>query len=84
MIPFDKYDNLNEFIADIDTIGEIIFKYGDKEYSLDYDGEMISIAESFKQETEQTFSSIKDFLDKFMLDGKPVKEVVTEIDVVGH
>lgn len=84
MIPFDKYNKLEEFIADIDIIGEIIFRYGNKEYSLDYDGERINIAESFKQETEQTFSSIEEFLNKFLLNGKPIKEVITEVDVVTH
>jgi|GEM_PF-3731905 hypothetical protein len=84
MITFDKYSNVGEFITDIDIVGEIIFKYDDREYSLDYDGEKVNIAESFKQETEQTFSSIEEFLSKFLLNGKPIKEAVTEIDVVAH
>lgn len=81
---YDKYKNLKEFITDIDDVGEIIFQYNGKEYSLDYDGEKINIAESFKQETEQTFNGIDDFINNFKLDGKPIKDIVTELEVIAH
>lgn len=84
MLPYDKYKNLDEFIEDIEVIGEIIFRYKDKEYSLDcHDG--ISIAESHKEdETTQEFATIDKFLNGFILDGKPIKDRVTELDIVFH
>lgn len=84
MIPYDKYKNLDEFITDIDDIGEIIFKHGEKEYSLYFDGEKVFISESYKKETEQIFNSIDDFINNFILDGKQIKDIVTELDVVSH
>ncbi|GIW48774.1 MAG: hypothetical protein KatS3mg079_250 [Caloramator sp.] len=33
----------------------------EKEYSLNYDGEKVYIAESFKQETERVFDSYRDY-----------------------
>ncbi|MDI3311657.1 MAG: hypothetical protein QJR05_09575 [Thermoanaerobacterium sp.] len=84
MIPYDKYKNLDEFITDIDDIGEIIFKHVEKEYSLYFDGEKVFISESYKQETEQIFNGINEFINDFILDGKPIKDIVTELDVVSH
>ncbi|AFK85481.1 MULTISPECIES: hypothetical protein [Thermoanaerobacterium] len=84
MIPYDKYKNLDEFIIDIDDIGEIIFKHLGKEYSLYFDGEKVFISESCKQETEQVFNGIDDFINNFILDGEPIKDIVTELDVVSH
>ncbi|TCS80371.1 hypothetical protein [Tepidibacillus fermentans] len=84
MIPYDKYKNIEEFREDIDTVGEIIFKYRDKEYSLTYDGEKIFIAESYKQETEQVFNGIEDFLNNYKIDGTSIKDLATKIKVISH
>ncbi|ORX22644.1 hypothetical protein BVF91_10980 [Thermoanaerobacterium sp. PSU-2] len=83
-MPYDKYRNLDEFITDIHDIGEIIFKHGEKEYSLYFDCEKVFISESYKKETEQIFNSIDDFINNFILDGKQIKDIVTELDVVSH
>lgn len=84
MVPNDKYKNVNEFVDDIDVIGEIVFIYKGKEYSLSYMEDGIYIAECYKEETEQKFKDIDDFLDNFMLDGIPIKGLVTELDIVFH
>lgn len=81
---YDKYDSLKQFIDDIKEIGEIIFIYGKKEYSLNYDGEKVYIAESFKQETERVYDSIELLLNEFTCEGKKLKDIVTELKIVFH
>ena len=83
-MPYDKYDSIDAFINDMEIVGEIIFRFKSKEYSLDsFDG--VSISESFKEEeTTQEFGSIDEFLNGFFLDGKPIKDMVTELDIVTH
>lgn len=81
---YDKYYNLKQFIDDIKEIGEIIFRYGKKEYSLNYDGEKVYIAESFKQETERVFDSIELFLNEFTCEGEKIKDIIKELKIVFH
>lgn len=81
---YDKYESLKEFVNDIKEIGEIIFRYGEKEYSLNFDGERIYIAESFKQETEKAYDSIELLLNEFTCEGKKLRDIVTELKIVFH
>lgn len=80
----DRYVSLKEFIEDLELVGEIEFAYGGKMYSIAYPDRTVSVVEYGKPETEQVFDSPKEFTEKFLINGKPFKEIVTEIEVMLH
>lgn len=80
----DKYKNLQDFLDDINTMGDIEFSYAGTNYSIYFDGEEFYIAEFDKPETGQTFKSPEDFAEHFKVEGKPFKAFVTDIDVLLH
>lgn len=80
----DRYTSLKEFLDDLELVGEIEFAYGGKTYSLACPDGSISVVEYGKPETEQVFSSPREFVEKFEIDGKQFKEIVTEIDLLLH
>lgn len=80
-----RYASLKQFLNDIDLVGEIEFAYTGKDYSLAYsDDGNVSIVECGKPETEQVFNSPEEFADRFIVNGKRFKEIVTEIDILLH
>ncbi len=83
-MPPDKYSNVEEFINDIELIGEIEFAYNGVAYSLATVENGISVVEYNKPETEQLFESAEDFIAKFEINGKKIKDIVTKIDVLFH
>ncbi|SHF31444.1 hypothetical protein SAMN02745195_02354 [Thermoanaerobacter uzonensis DSM 18761] len=80
---YDTYKDLNEFIEDIERIGEIEFEYKGKDYSLLY-YDKIYICEYNKPETEKEYDTIEEFLDDYKIDSVPIRELATEIKVFAH
>lgn len=80
---YDTYKDLNEFIDDIERIGEIEFEYKGKDYSLLY-YDKIYICEYNKPETEKEYDTIEEFLDDYKIDGVPIRKLATEIKVFAH
>jgi len=80
---YDSYKDLNEFIEDLENVGEIEFELDGKDYSLCLI-DKVYIAEYNKPETQKEYDSIEEFLDKYKIDGVPIKELVTKIKVFAH
>jgi hypothetical protein len=80
---YDTYKDLNEFIEDIERIGEIEFEYKGKDYSLLY-YDKIYICEYNKPETEKEYDTIEEFLNNYEIDGTRIKDLATKLKVIFH
>lgn len=80
---YDTYKDLNEFIEDLERIGEIEFEYKGKNYSLLY-YDKIYICEYNKPETEKEYDTIEEFLNNYEIDGTRIKDLATKLKVIFH
>lgn len=77
----EHFDTISGFKDCMHRHGEVLFRWSEKEYSIThYDG-YISIAESYKRETEHLFTSVEDLLE-YPLGGQLLKEIITQVEVV--
>jgi len=83
-IPFDKYNTVDELIEEIDNNFDIEFEYAGKQYSICPTGKGPSIAERNNEETYMTFINGSDLVEKYLINGKPLKDIVQEVKVISH
>lgn len=80
---YDVYKSLEEFINDLETVGEIEFEYNGRDYSLFY-FDKVCVTEYNKPETYKEYGGIEEFLNEYKIDGIPIKDLVTKIKVTLH
>ena len=80
---YDTYKDLNEFIEDLERIGETEFEYKGKNYSLLY-YDKIYICEYNKPETGKEYDTIEEFLNNYEIDGTCIKDLATKLKVIFH
>ena len=72
--------NVSEF-AEVLTYQEPSFGYNGKEYSIcSPDGNFYVTAEDSPGDSELVFSSVADLLNNWIIQGKPLKDIVPDID----
>lgn len=77
-----RYGSLEEFVNEIEMGLDIEFLYNGKHYSLGPVNGGFEIAEAYRQETAQVFPTARDLVEKYMIGDKPLKDIVTEIELI--
>ncbi len=62
--------------------GEIVFAYGGQKYIVTYYDSKLSISESNKPDTVQTFTSPEQFANNFYINSDKFQDIATKIDVL--
>ncbi|MBO8158837.1 hypothetical protein [Thermosyntropha sp.] len=84
-VPYDKYKTIEDFIAEIDSNFDIEFEYGGKYFSICPTLKGPSIAEWGKEdETEATFENGEALVNNYVINGRLLKDIVKEINVLSH
>lgn len=80
-MPAYRYKSVDELKKDLAQFHDIEFDYRGQSYAIcPIDGKFV--AGNARGAAE--FSSVDELLDKFLIDGRPLSEVVTEIEVYMH
>ena len=78
-----NFETISEFKNCMNRHGEVIFCWNGKEYSITHYCGKISIAESYKQETEMFFTTADEALT-YMLDNVSLRDVITQVRVLAR
>jgi hypothetical protein len=78
----DRYSNLQELFDDVDMGLEIEFEYNKKKYSITYSDKGIHLIEFYKDDTEKIYSSIDEAVNDFLIDGKLLKDIVKDVNIL--
>lgn len=76
-----NFESISDFEDCMIRGGEVLFKWEDKTYSITHTAKEISIAESYKQETEKLYLTVDEALS-FMLGDTPLRNVITQVEVI--
>lgn len=80
------YTNAQEFIDDCMMGLDIEFAYGADKYTVlgCYENGPLIGRQHPKDDIEQQFPTPDALLDKFIIDGKPLRELITKVDLLLH
>ena len=76
-----NFESISDFEDCMIRGGEVLFKWEDKTYSITHTAKEISIAESYKQETEKLYLTVDEVLS-FMLGDTSLRDVITQVEVI--
>jgi hypothetical protein len=81
-----KYNSVQEFIDDCNAGLDIEFAYGKYQYTVLswLDGGPLIGRQAPYDDVEQQFETPEQMLDKFMIDGKPLKDIITQVELLLH
>ena len=74
----EKFDNLAEFIDNLERGGEIEFVYNSKNFSITHSDGKLCLIEQSKDQSMVDFNNIQELLE-YVIDDKKIKDVVTII-----
>jgi hypothetical protein len=74
----DKFDNLEEFVDNINRGGEIEFLFHEKKYSITHTEDVIAFIEQNNESALMYFKNIDELL-KHKIDDQEIRNIVTEI-----
>lgn len=82
----DRYQNVQEFIDDCNTGMDIEFFYNDVGYGVysAYEHGPLAYRQDPWGYEEQVFKDAEDLLDNFIIEGKTLREIITEIELNLH
>lgn len=80
----DQYETVQELIDELEIGLEIEFEFADKEWAILPQVDNYCIYEKHNEESYREFATIEEMLDGYKFDGKPLRDVVTEIRVTWH
>ncbi len=85
ILEYSKYKDINDFKESLIYGREIVIKWDEIEYSIEYENDSMSdfsICESNKPETEIFFNSFCKLLDFKLKSNDRLKEIITKAEVV--
>lgn len=85
ILEYPKYKDINDFKESLIYGREIVIKWDEIEYSIEYENDSMSdfsICESNKPETEIFFNSFCKLLDFKLKSNDRLKEIITKAEVV--
>ena len=74
----EKFDNLAEFIDNLERGGEIEFTYNCKNYSIAHPDGKLCFIEQYNDQSMMDFNNIQELLE-YTIDDKKIKDIVTII-----
>jgi hypothetical protein len=74
----DKFDDLEEFVDNLNRGGEIEFFYNKKKYSITHPESLIAFIEQENENSLKYFKDIETLL-KHKIEGREIRNIVTEI-----
>lgn len=77
----DKFETISDFKNCINRHGEVLFRWNGKEYSITHYNSKISIAESYKQESEAFFDTADEVL-AYTLGDTLLRDIITQVYVI--
>lgn len=80
----DEYESVQELIDDLEMGLEIEFEYAGKEWAILPREGHLCIYEKHNEESYREYPTIEEMLDGYKFDGKPLRDVATEIRVTWH
>lgn len=81
----DQYETIEELISDLGIPTEVEFGYAGKKYTITPEQNGFFISEWYKEEeTGKEFSTIDTLLDGYVIAGKKLRDIATEIEVYSH
>ena len=80
----DEYEDVQELIDDLEMGLEVEFSYANKEWAILWRDHHLCIYEKDNEESYQEYPTIAEMLDGYKFDGKPLRDVATEIRVTWH
>lgn len=80
----DEYEDVQELIDDLEMGLEVEFGYDGKEWAIRPQVGNYCIYEKDNEASYQEYPTIKEMLDGYKFDGKPLRDVATEIRVTWH
>lgn len=81
---FDKYENFDELMADINLGVDIEFDYkGRRFYMGKWNGKYLASETQFESEDAE-YAGIDEMLDKFRIDEKRLEDVYQDFEVFAH
>ncbi len=78
----EHFDNINDFLNSVNAGAEILFEWNNKTYSISWCNGKISIAQSYKQETERLYEEAKDLLDYELDSDVLLKDIITKAEII--
>jgi hypothetical protein len=76
----DKYGSINEFVDDLKNFYDLEFKYRGKTYSIcPLDGAFVA---GEADGEDNMFETLEDLLERFTLEGKPLRDAVLDLEIL--
>ena len=80
------YENAQQFIDDCKMGMDIEFAYGHEKYTVLgwYDGGPLIGRQAPHDDIEQQFQTPDELLDGFLIDGQPLRKLITKVELLLH
>lgn len=80
----DQYEAVQELVDELEIGLEVEFDFAGKEWAILPQVDNYCIYEKHNEASYREFATIEEMLDGYTFDGKPLREVVTQLMVTFH
>lgn len=81
----NKYNNIDEFIEEVEEIGlEIEFEYSKKRYSITWSNNKLYIIECQVDDTLREYNNLYEALDDYIIENLPLRDVILKSNILSH
>lgn len=79
-----KYNAIQQFVDDVKMGLDVEFSYDGKNYGVIRTPDGIAVYEQCNLNTEKVFDTPQGALDGYMIGGRPLRSLITEIEILLH